>query len=81
MFSVNFKIAILKEVFKEDDAYGSLHDTYFAAMDETITEEEAHLLFFRMPEGLQCDALKWGLSDTEVRDNIYTHILKVKNDE
>jgi len=81
MFSVNFKMAILKEVFMEDGAYGSLHDVYFEAMGETITEEEAELLFFRLPEDLQCDALKWGISDTEVRDNIYTHILKVKNDE
>jgi len=80
MFSGEFKVAMVKEVFK--DGYGEMQDVLLGVTDVSSSEPECHLAFFQLPETIQCDALKWGLSDTEVRDNIYTHLMKkVENNE
>jgi len=79
MFSGEFKVAVVKEVFKEGQNgtdYKHLHDVLVQVFGTALSEAEVHLEFFKLPEDLQCDALKWGLSDTEVRDNIYTHLMK-----
>jgi len=78
MFSPQFKVALVAEVFSSEGAYTSLHDAVFEALDECPTEEEAHLIFFNLPETIQCDALKWGLTDTEVSGDICEHLLNQK---
>ena len=79
MLSSSFKVALVKEVFKSEWAYINMHDIVFEALGESITEEEAQVIFYNLPETVQCDALKEGLSDTEVRDQIYTHLKKVND--
>ena len=80
MFSGQFKIAILKEVFK--DGYGEMHDVLFEATGLSCDEAECHLAFWELPELMQCEALKWGLGDTEFRDEAYTYFKKkVKDNE
>ena len=76
MFSPEFKVALVKEIFKQENACESFHDVAYEAIDESLSEPEAHLLFFHLPEDIQCDALKWGVGDTEVRDNIYNHLIQ-----
>jgi hypothetical protein len=78
MFSPEFKIAIMKEVFKDGD-WGSMHDAILEATDKSYSEIEIKSMFMELPETIQADALKWGLGDTEVGDNIYTHFEKVKD--
>ena len=80
MFSPEFKIAIVREVFDQDGGDGdSMHDAVFEATGESHKPIQLKCMFMDLPETLQCDALKWGLGDTEVRDNIYLHFKKVKD--
>ncbi len=81
MFSKHFQHAITLEVFK-DSNYGHLHDVVLEVTGKTHTNVRLRELFENLPEDIQCDALKWGLSDTDVRGNIYEYLLKkVKNNE
>lgn len=79
MFSKKFKVLLVAEVFK--DGYDEMHDVLLEVTGESCTEAECHLSFYGLPETIQCDALKWGIGDTEVRDEIYTHFTKVKDNE
>lgn len=81
MFSGPFKVALVAEVFGEEGAADSLHDIVLEVTGTSCTEPELHVVFFGLPEDIQCDALKWGIGDTEVRDSIYTHLKKAKDNE
>ena len=73
MLSPEFKIALMREVLK-DDEWKSLHDTIFEATDKQLDHVQVRSVFMSLPEGLQIDALRWGVSDTVVRDEIYTFL-------
>jgi len=76
-FSPEFKIAITKEVFANDDGAG-LHDTIYEACDESLSIDELKFLFEQIPEELQILALLWSLSDTQFRDDVYREVVKYK---
>lgn len=62
------------------DFYNSVHDSIFELFDIELENNVALLneLFNMIPRDLLIDAMKWHISDTEVRDNIY---LELKENE
>jgi len=70
-FSNEFKVALTKEIFRNDDGAG-LHDAIYEATDKTYTDDVIKQFFMDLPTELQCLALEWGLSDTQFRDDVYT---------
>jgi hypothetical protein len=59
--------------------WASFHDALFdATYDEvaktgkTFTQDELEVLFMELPELLQYEAFKWGMSDTPWRGDVYT---------
>lgn len=49
-----------------------LHDVILEATNKlSLSQEELESLFDELPDDIKCDAYKWGLNDTVVRDNIY----------
>jgi len=80
MFSGEFKVALVKEVFK--DGYDEMHDVLFQVTGVSCSEAECHLAFFQLPELIQCEAMTWGLGDSVFRDSAYKYLMnKVKDDE
>jgi len=77
MFSAEFKIAMTKEVFADDDGAG-LHDAIYEATGKSYDETDLKSFFMDLPSELQCLALQWGLSDTQFRDDVYTCLVKGK---
>ena len=77
MFSPEFKVAITKEVFANDDG-GGFHDAIYEACDESLSIDERKFLFELIPEELQILALQWSLSDTQFRDDVYREVVKYK---
>lgn len=75
MFSGEFKVALVKEVFRDDDGDG-LHDVVLEALDEQLTDEELRVFFYNLPYEIQITALQWGLSDTQFREDTFREISK-----
>lgn len=53
-----------------------LHDVVYEAIDKSLNNDELKKLIKTFPEDILMDILHWGLSDTVVRDNIYTYLKK-----
>lgn len=67
----------LEVTFDEDD-YDSLRETYWNASlefgeDVHLTNDELKLFWDTLPEDIQLDAIKWGISDTEVRERMWEY--------
>jgi len=77
MFSPEFKIAMVKEVFANNNGAG-LHDAIYEACGKSYDETDLKSFFMELPSELQCLALEWGLNDTQFRDDVYTCIKKGK---
>ena len=73
MFSGEFKVALVKEVFKDDEGDG-FHDVIREALDESLTAEELRVFFYNLPYEIQITALQWGLSDTQFREDTFREI-------
>jgi len=58
----------------EDEDYPSLHDTVYEATGYDYNNKELLHIWNGLPELIQLDAAKWGISDTEVRGQIYEYI-------
>lgn len=53
----------------------SLHDIVFDAFDGiVVNEHRLWSVFFKIPNDDILDALKYGFSDTEVRESVYTYM-------
>ena len=61
----------------EDEDYPSLREVVWNATDYEYTDDELLRIWDNLPEDIQLDAAKWGMSDTEVREKIYEHITEV----
>ena len=57
----------------EKNEKNSFHDVLYEFTRTLPTEEQVKEAFFKMPFSDICDGMKFGLSDTEVRGNIYTY--------
>lgn len=64
----------IKEFDKQDWAH--LHDVVLEALEVEMTNQKLEELFRTLPQDIKDDAYHWGLSDSVVRDNIYTYITK-----
>ena len=68
----------IKETFWNADSASNftvIHDILYEYNDtDNITEEQCCTMFFVLPDDILYDSQKYGISDTEVRDNIYTYI-------
>lgn len=62
----------IKEFDKQD--WGHLHDVVLEALEVDMTNQKLEELFRTLPNSIKDEAFHWGLSDTVVRDNIYTFI-------
>ncbi len=77
MFSSEFKVALVKEVFKDDEGDG-LHDVVLEVLNESLTAEELRVFFYNLPYEIQITALQWGLSDTQFHEDTFREISKQK---
>jgi hypothetical protein len=65
----------------EQSDLDSLHDTIFNAIEiEDLTNEQLIEFWEILPEDIQSEAMRWGLDDSVVRDNIYVWLQKNKKD-
>lgn len=75
---------IIEKLSKYDveytDFYSSLYGSIFELFDIELENNIALLdeLFNMIPRDLLIDVMKWHISDTEVRDNIYLELEKNK---
>lgn len=69
----------IETIFEQSDL-SHLHDVYFDAMLTTtgeeisLNEEQILELWERLDDDIKFDAMKWGLSDTCVRDDIWKFV-------
>ena len=77
MFSKEFSIAIMEEVFR-DTSSASFHDSVLHVTDITLEDDILKKIFMEIPEELQILALQWGLSDTQFRDDVIREIERFK---
>jgi hypothetical protein len=55
---------------------GVLHDIFLEITGVGVSDEDCAKLLLGLPEDIKCDIIKYGISDTEVRDIIYVHLKK-----
>jgi hypothetical protein len=60
----------------EEDDFDSLHDIVYDLTDMSLSHEQLLKIFNMLPQHLKDDAIRWGVSDCVVRDNIYEHLEK-----
>lgn len=60
----------------EEEDYPSLHDVVYNLTDLELTNDELLKIWNILPEDIQLDAAKWGMSDTESREQIYGFLEK-----
>lgn len=61
----------LKVEFTKDEI-NSLAEHINNALEKEITDEQALEYWEKLPDEIKLDAMKWGITDTEVGDDIYT---------
>lgn len=49
----------------------TLHDVFLSAIGKSFDEDAIVKIFNNLPEDIKLDAIKWGISDTVVRDSIF----------
>lgn len=57
-----------------DSEWDHMHDVVFDADNKNLSQKELVLLYSKLPEHIQKDAVRWGLNDSVVRDDIYVWI-------
>lgn len=58
----------------EDGDLDSLHDIVYSLTGESKINEHLKLVWNKLPDNLKKEAIHWGMDDSVVRDNIYTHL-------
>lgn len=76
-FTSEFKHAMVKQAFIEDDGAG-LHDAIFEATNRSLSPDELKIVFYNLPPELQLLALQWSMSDTQFRDDVYNCLMQGK---
>jgi hypothetical protein len=61
--------------FDESD-WNALHDVVLDVLDKDMERAELIVLYNSLPDNLKLKAIHWGLSDSVVRDSIYSHLKK-----
>jgi hypothetical protein len=60
----------------EEGDFDSLHDTVFDLTDVSLNHEQLLKVFEMLPQHIKDDAIRWGVDDSVVRDNIYEQLEK-----
>lgn len=60
----------------EEGDFDTLHDIIFDLTSMELTHEQLLKIFNQLPQNLQDDAIHLGVSDSVVRDNIYSQLEK-----
>lgn len=70
----------LENVKLDRSDLNSLHDVIFEALDyiDELSDEIIMEYWKEIPRDIKMDAIKWGLSDTPTRDNIYVWLQENK---
>ena len=73
---IDVRKELLERIWKrlDEEEFNHLHDVIveFVDTDEYyLSTERVRIVFDMFPEYIIADILRWGLSDTEVRDKIY----------
>ena len=58
----------------EEGDFDALHDIIFDLTSMKLTHKQLLTIFNQLPKNLQDDAIHWGVSDSVVRDNIYSQL-------
>jgi hypothetical protein len=68
----------LNSIEFSDDDIDSLHDVIINALDDKddLTRVEILEYWKKFPDDIKLDALKWGVSDSVVGDNMYVWLQK-----
>ena len=61
-------------IFERQD-WASVHDVIYDITNVSLSQEGLEEIFDQLPDTIQFDAFKWGLSDTEVRGQIHKFII------
>ena len=64
---------ILWDNMDEDDL-NSFHDVILEATDKSLTKEQLKQILLSLPKDIILSAMEWRISDTVVRDDIYTFV-------
>ena len=68
----------MDKIIFSDGEWDRMHDVVLDAGNKSLSKEELIVLYSKLPEHIQADAVHWGLNDTVVRDNIYDWVLDNK---
>lgn len=49
----------------------SLHDIILDALDMSLSVDEVRTYWFKLPDEIKLDSIKYGISDTVIRENIH----------
>tara|TARA_R110002050_G_scaffold131289_2_gene253065 strand:+ start:4536 stop:4895 length:360 start_codon:yes stop_codon:yes gene_type:complete len=66
------KVTLLKEF--ENGEKEALSDILFELTNIEPTEDVIVNTYRNLPEDLKADGVRWGFCDSDVRDNIYSHL-------
>jgi hypothetical protein len=62
----------VKVTFEEGD-FNGMHDVLVSLTGHSYSHEELEQLWRKLPEDIQDEFIRWGGSDTVVRDNMYEY--------
>jgi len=67
-----------KDIILEQEDIDSLHDTILEAINYSADRYEILEYWNKIPEHIKEEAIRWGIDDTVVRDNIYVWLKENK---
>ncbi len=53
-----------------------LHDVVLGVTGKDLSNDDLQSVWYRFPETIKEDAIRWGLNDSVVRDNIFNYLTK-----
>ena len=72
----SLRLNVARELLTEFDSHdwNCMRDVVYNATGLLKSKREVELMFQFLPRSLQLDALKFGMSDTEWRDQLYVYL-------
>jgi len=72
--------SIIDDMFNDPNEWLSFSDCVTNVTDKPLSKEELRSIFNTLPRQIQAIAFAWGLSDTVFRDEVYTFIVKEREE-
>ena len=70
---IKAKQRLYELMFQRSD-WAAMHDIVYDLTNESLMQEGLESIFDQLPDLIQFDAFKWGLSDTEVSGQIHKYL-------